>query len=172
MASSVSLYLVEEDTPEQLVLRARRFSSFLGGALLSVMGLGGLTAAWISASPSNPLWVPVGAGIFGAWLLAGSVALIRHGFTNKDRIVIDRAGAAIRFDRTDASERFAIPFREIERLDLRTEDRSTQDSTLIVDVLYVVRSGGDEFKVDESSDHARMRELAPTEDPDADRHRG
>ncbi len=157
---SLSLYKIEEESDRRLVLRAKKVGAFLGGAVLTFMGLGMALAAWIAASGNNPVWLWVVAGLLAALLLLGGIALIRIGFTNQDRIIVDRQAAEVRFEATDVAKRFALRFAELDCVEVRHQDRSMADEIRVTFPLYLVKKGGDEFKVDESSDFELMSGLA------------
>jgi hypothetical protein len=152
-----ALYKVEEETADRLVLRAKKIGAYLGGAFLSVMGLV-LTGA--AAAINDQTGVRIGLGLFGLLLLAGAVALVRSGMKNEDRIVFDGRGKSLRFDMTREKDRYAIPFAEIAKVELRRTDKSTASEHCLVFPVVVVKRNGDEVNVDEGSKVADMMELA------------
>jgi hypothetical protein len=156
--NQVSLYKVEEDGPDRLVLRAKKIGYYLGGGLLGVMGA--VLSAVSVAALSDHRGLGLGAGALGLLLLAGGVALVHAGLRNNDRIVFDRAGAQVRFETTREKDRYALPFGEIDRVELRMKDQSTASESRILFPVFLVRKGGDETKVDEATDVAQMLELA------------
>jgi hypothetical protein len=152
-----ALYKVEEETADRLVLRAKKIGAYLGGGVLSVMGL---ALAGAAAAIADHTGVRIGLGIFGLLLLAGAVALVRAGMKNEDRIVFDGRGKSLRFDMTREKDRYAIPFAEIAKVELRKKDKSTASERCLVFPVVVVKRNGDEVKVDEGSKVADMMELA------------
>lgn len=152
-----ALYKVEEETAERLVLRAKKIGAYLGGGVLSVMGL---VLAGVAAAIDDHTGLRIGLGIFGLLLLAGGAALVRSGMKNEDRIVFDGRGKTLRFDMTHEKDRYAIPFAEIARVELRMKDKSTASERCIVYPVVVVRRNGDEVSLDEGSKVADMMDLA------------
>jgi len=152
-----ALYKVEEETADRLVLRAKKIGAYLGGGVLSVMGL---VLAGVATAIDDHTGVRVGLGIFGLLLVAGAVALVRSGMKNEDRIVFDGRGKSLRFDMTREKDRYAIPFAEIAKVELRKKDKSTASERRLVFPVVVVKRNGDEVKVDEGSKVADMMELA------------
>jgi hypothetical protein len=157
--NQVSAYKVEVDTPERLVLRAKKIGYYLGGAFLGVMGALLLLVGVLAVLPRER-GLGIGLAVFGALLLWGGVALVRSGMRNEDRIVFDRAGGAVRFDMTKEKDRYAVPFAEIDRIELRVKDTSTASEERVVYPVVLVRKNGDEAHIDEATDVAQMLDLA------------
>lgn len=157
--NQVSAYKVEVDTPDRFVLRAKKIAYYLGGALLAVMGTTLLLVGVLVVLPDER-GLGIGLSVFGALLVWGGVALIRSGMRNEDRIVFDRTAGAVRFDMTKEKDRYAIPFAEIDRIELRIKDNSTASEERIVYPVVLVRKNGDEAKLDEATNVAQMVDLA------------
>jgi hypothetical protein len=157
--NQASGYKVEADTPDRLVLRARKIGYYLGGGVLAAMGLGLAAVGFLALAPSKG-GVGVGLGLFGLLLLAGAIALVRAGMRNNDRIVFDRPAAEVRFDMTREKDRHAIPFASLDRVELRMNDQSTASESRILFSVFLISKGGDETKVDEATDVAQMLDLA------------
>jgi hypothetical protein len=151
--TQVSRYKIEEETPERLVLRAKKIFYFIGGALFLLFG-GILLAVSIGAAlDSGPR---LGLGAFGALFFVGGVALIRSGIRNKDRIVFERSAKAIRFEMTNEKDRHEIPFADVAKLELRQKEERTADEVKLLNQIFVVKKNGDEQMLDEASDAAQM----------------
>ena len=157
--NQVSAYKVEEDAKDRLVLRAKKIGYYLGGGVLAVMGVVLAPVGFLAIAPNNT-GAGLGLGVFGLLLLAGAVALVRSGMRNNDRIVFDRAAGQVRFEMTREKDRYAIPFSQIDRVELRMMDQSTARESRIVFPVLLVGNGGDETKVDEATNVAQMLELA------------
>ncbi len=157
--NQVSAYKVEEDAKDRLVLRAKKIGYYLGGGVLAVMGVVLAPVGFLAVAPNNT-GAGLGLGVFGLLLLAGAVALVRSGMRNHDRIVFDRAAGQVRFEMTREKDRYAIPFSQIDRVELRMNDQSTARESRIVFPVLLVGKGGDETKVDEATNVAQMLELA------------
>src|SRR5262245_36351180 len=154
--NQVSRYKVEEDTPDRLVLRAKRFH-FLGGGILIVMGS---VLLYVAIAVVRDTGAQIGLGAFGALLLAGTAALIRAGLKNEDRVVFERGARAIRFDMTHEKDRHAIAFGDLSRLELRQKLESTASEEKLLFQVYIVKKNGDELMLDEASNPAAMALLA------------
>ncbi len=157
--NQLSAYKVEEDAKDRLVLRAKTMGCYIGGGVLAVMGAALAAVGFFAVAPNNTR-AGLGLGVFGLLLLAGAVALVRSGMRNNDRIVFDRAAGQVRFEMTREKDRYAIPFSQIDRIELRMKDQSTARESRIVFPVVLVGNRGDETKVDEATNVAQMLELA------------
>jgi hypothetical protein len=154
-----SLYKIEEETADRLVLRAKKIGAYLGGAFLTVIALIFLSlAAFVVGSRDTGIRITV--AVLGLLSLWGGIALIRHGIRNKDRIIFDRKAGAVRFDMTNEKDSYSIPFAQLEKVDLRKVDRSTASEERILFQVLLLKKGGDEIKVDEGSNPGQMLDLA------------
>jgi hypothetical protein len=156
----LSLYRIEEETAEKLVLRARKIGPVGAGIFLTLFGLvmAGVTVALVRGR--NGLGEAVIAGVPGLLLLAGGIGLLRSGLRNKDRIVFDRQAGEVRLEKTRRKDSFAIPFSEIKKFSLIFEDRSFSSKEVnCVFKLVIITKSGDEIKVDEAFAPSGMTEL-------------
>ena len=151
--NQVALYKIEEETPDRLVLRAKKIAYSLGGAMLILFG-GILT--FVAVGVVTDTGPRIGLGAFGLLLLAGAYALIRAGIRNKDRVVFERSARAVRFDMTKEKDRYSVPFVEIARFDLRQVDESTASEEKVLYKVFIVRKNGDEIRLDEASNPGQM----------------
>jgi hypothetical protein len=156
-----SLYKIEEDTSDRLVLRAKKIGALIGGILLLFFGLIMVWATYAVFTKEDSFGAAILPGVFALLFLAGGVALLRSGLRNKDRIIFDRQAGEVRFDKTRQKDSFSIPFGEIEKLKLQLEDRSfdSKEVKVVFKVLIVTKSG-DEIKVDEAFKADEMTILA------------
>ncbi len=152
--TQVALYKIEEETPDRLVLRAKKIAFYVGGAMLLLFG--GILLFVAIGVVQDGVGVRIGLGAFGALLLAGGGALIRAGIRNKDRVIFERSAGAIRFDMTKEKDRHAIPFADVGRLELRERYESTASDERLLYQVFIVKKNGDERKLDEASNAAEM----------------
>lgn len=155
-----ALYKIEQDTPDRLVLRAKKIGAIGGGIFLTVFGL---ILGWGTHALNNKrtYGAAVIAGVIGLLLLAGGVALLRLGIRNQDRIVFDRSAREVRFEMTKEKDRYTIPFSDIEKFKLRFEDKSFSSKDIQVVFRFVIMTkSGDEIKVDEAFKLDEMKGLA------------
>jgi hypothetical protein len=157
----LSLYKIEEETGDKLVLRARKIGAIGGGIILTVMGSGMAVVTFVLIRGGNGIGEVILAACLALLPLAGGIGLLRSGLRNKDRIIFDRRAGEARFEKTKRKESFAIPFVEIEKLGLIFEDRSSSSEEVhIVFKLVIITKSGDEIKVDEAFAPSEMTELA------------
>jgi hypothetical protein len=157
----LSLYRIEEETADKLVLRARKIGAVGAGLILTFMGLflAGVTVVLIrNRSGLGEIMI---VGFLGLLLLAGGIGLLWSGLRNKDRIVFSRQAGEVRFDKTKRKDSFAVPFSEIEKFSLIFEDRSFSSREVqIVFKFVIITKSGDEIKVDEAFKPSEMKKLA------------
>jgi hypothetical protein len=156
----LSLYRIEEETAEKLVLRARKIGPVGAGIFLTLFGLVMAGVAIALVRGRNGLGEVVIAGVLGLLLLAGGIGLLRSGLRNKDRIIFDRRAAEVRLEKTRKQDGYAIPFSEIDKFSLIFEDRSFSSKEVnVVFKLVIITKSGDEIKVDEAFAASEMTEL-------------
>ncbi len=157
----LSLYRIEEETADKLVLRARKIGPVGAGIFLTSFGLimAGVTFALVKGR--NGIGEVIIVGFLGLLLLAGGIGLLRSGLRNKDRIIFDRQAGEVRFEKTKRKDSFAIPFGEIGKFGLVFEDRSFSSKEVQIVFKFVIfTKSGDEIKVDEAFAGSEMKELA------------
>jgi len=155
-----ALYKIEQDSPDRLVLRAKKIGAIVGGIFLTVFGL---ILGWgaYALIDKRTYGGAVVAGVIGLLFLAGGVALLRSGIRNRDRIVFDRSTGEVRFEMTKEKDRHTIPFSDIEKFKLRFEDKSFSSKDIQVVFKFVIMTkSGDEIKVDEAFKADEMKALA------------
>jgi hypothetical protein len=161
VARVAALYKIEEETPDRLVLRAKKIGAVGAGIILTIFGLIMVWVTYAVVRSRNSIGEVLIAGVFALLLLAGGVGLLRSGLRNKDRIIFDRQAGEVRFDKTKQKDSFSIPFSEIEKFKLLFEDRSFSSKEVkVVFKLLIITKSGDEIKVDEAFKAAEMTALA------------
>src|SRR4030042_503449 len=92
----LSLYKVEEETADKLVLRAKKIGPVGAGIFLTLLGLfmAGVTLALVIGRKG--LGEAIIAGFLGLLLLAGGIGLLRSGLRNKNRIIFYPRGGGVR----------------------------------------------------------------------------
>lgn len=156
-----ALFKIEEDTPDRLVIRAKKIGAIGAGIILSFMGLVMSWGTYAVAKKEKSIGAAMIAGVIAVLLLAGGIALLRLGIRNKDRIIFDRHAGEVRFEKTKKKDSFSIPFGDIVKFKLQFEDRSFSSKEVnIVFRLVIITKAGDEIKVDEAFKPAEMKKLA------------
>jgi hypothetical protein len=156
-----ALYKIEEDTPDRLVIRAKKIGAIGGGIILLFMGLVMSWGTYAVAEKEKSVGAAIIAGIIALLLLAGGIALLRLGIRNKDRIIFDRHAGEVRFEKTRQKDSYSIPFADIEKFKLRFENKSFSSREVnVVFKFVIITKVGDEIKVDEAFKPAEMKELA------------
>jgi len=156
-----ALYKIEEDTPDRLVIRAKKIGAIGGGIILLFMGLVMSWGTYAVAEKEKSIGAAIVAGVIAVLLLAGGIALLRLGIRNKDRIIFDRRAGEVRFEKTKLKDSYSIPFGDIVKFKLQFEDRSSSSKEVnIVFRLVIITKAGDEIKVDEAFKPAEMKKLA------------
>ena len=157
----LSLYRIEEETADRLVLRARKIGPVGAGIFLTLFGLVLSYVAFELVRKRGGVGEIIIAGILGLLLLAGGIGLLRSGLRNKDRVIFDRQAGEVRFEKTRRKDSFAIPFGEIGKFSLVFEDKSFSSKEIqIVFKLVIITKSGDEIKVDEAFAASEMKDLA------------
>jgi hypothetical protein len=157
----LSLYRIEEETADRLVIRARKIGPVGAGIFLTLFGLVLFGVAVALIRGHNGVGEIIIAGSLGLLLLAGGIGLLRSGLRNKDRVIFDRQAGEVRFEKTKKENSFSIPFGEIGKFSLVFEDRSFSSKEVhIVFKLVLITKSGDEIKVDEAFAASEMKELA------------
>ena len=168
----LSLYYVESDSPERLVFRARRIGAYLGGAFFIVAGTAMVVGIWYGFATRTTIPLPLyltaeAIGLLFVWL---GGFLVRHGLTNRDRIIVDSAAREVLVEHARWMEP-AVPFDAIHRIVLRTvvEERSSKSPSGVMrsesvrlQQVELERAEGENFVVDKGSDAAWMLKLAAT----------
>lgn len=161
VSRQLSLYKIEEDSADKLVLRARKIGAVGGGIILTAMGLVMAVVTFVLVRGRSGVGEVIIAGLFSLLPLAGGIGLLRSGLRNRDRIIFDRRAGEVRFEKTKRDQSFALPFGEIERYELVFEDRSF--SSHEVDIVFkfvILTKSGDEITVDEAFAAGQMTGLA------------
>lgn len=156
-----ALYRIEEETPDRLVLRAKKIGAVVGGIMLLIFGLIMAGGSWALVRSRESIGVVLIAAVLALLLLAGGVGLLRSGLRNKDRIIFDHGAGEVRFDKTKAKDSFSLPFSEIDKFKLVIEDKSFSSKEVnVVFKLLILTKTGDEIKVDEAFNADQMTALA------------
>jgi len=128
------------------------------------------TGSWwgYAVTSAMPMPVHLVAEGIGFLMLFGTVFMVWHGLTNKDRIVFDSRAREVRFEYTRWLEP-VIPFGAMKQVVVReaVEERSSknpvtgrfQSENVLVHRVEIVRSDGGNTVVDKSSDAAGMVRL-------------
>ena len=163
-----SLYKIEEETGDRLVLRSKKTWFFLGAAMLIVFGVFILYILLSQTSWRSDKFGIIAGGIIGLLILYGGIAILVRGIKNKDRIIFDRNAAEVNFAYTKVSRRYSILFENVESVSLEAEKKesSTRDSdgrtrrqTYIVYQPTLHDKDGKVHKIDESTNMGKMLEL-------------
>jgi hypothetical protein len=163
-----SLYKIEEETDERLILRAKKVWLFFGSIMLFVFGGFILYILYSQTNWRSGKFGIIAGGIIGLLLLAGGVAILVRGITNKDRIIFDRNAGEVNFAYTKESRRYSIPFNRIDSVSLETERKEstsrdaegrTPRQTFIVYQPTIHDEDGKAHKIDESTNMKKMLEL-------------
>jgi hypothetical protein len=163
-----SLYKIEEETDDRLVLRSKKIWLFFGAAMLIVFGVFILYALLSQTSWRSGKFGIIAGGIIGLLILIGGIAILVRGIKNKDRIIFDRKTAEVNFAYTKESRRYSIPFKNIDSVSLESEmkestsrdsDGTTRRQTFIVYQPTLHDRDGKAHKIDESTNMGKMLEL-------------
>jgi hypothetical protein len=168
----LSLYYVESDSPERLVLRARRIGAYLAGALLLVGGAWVAVGIWYGfvTRTSIPLPLYLVAEGVGLLLIWGGAFLVSHGLANRDRIIVDNVAREVRVEHARWMEP-AVPFDAIRRVVLRAvvEERSSKSpsgalrsESVLLHQVELERADGESLVVDKGSDASWALNFATT----------